>query len=237
MNIVLPGVLLAINCMLDVSPPQLGSLQKRPDVKNVTATVKAVPGESTVEVNVVNRSTLALHGWQIKLLYSTASLGPREMDVSYDGALDEPPNGPVAPGGNRSRRYLLVTPGDRVTAVSVSVEMALFEDLSVEGKETEADFLLRKREQKTAVLGALVDALQSVEGTDAKRARAKLQAVLASDPRVARDPTDSWSEAVRLTVEGLVNNSTTDQEFSQEISEVKQRFARQRDRGLRYNRR
>ena len=226
--------LLTIGCLtccgfaLGTAGPD-ATVRQGPPVNRVSTTVDLIPGTAAVVVRITNRSAVPLDAWQIRLLFDVGLQSEGNVDITYDGAIDELPHtGPIAPGATRERTFGI---GHVPVNASVSIRMALFEDLSSFGSLDEIAFVLRQREHQAEVLGLWLNALQSVEGKTPQQGKAILENVLASDPRLTADPTDSWAQALRLNLSELL--ASPEDGLLDRLEAVRQRFTRQRDRALR----
>jgi hypothetical protein len=89
------------------------SLSHDKTVTNAAATVDIASGKPVVTVHLTNLSSVALDAWQLRLVYDLGSGSPATLDITADVVLDmadqgSANRGPVPPGGNRDRTYVLV---------------------------------------------------------------------------------------------------------------------------------
>jgi hypothetical protein len=223
----LPTIVLLTCCCFAVGLN--ATVRQGPLLSRVSTTVDLIPGTAAVLVRITNSSTVPLDAWQIRLLYDVGSESEGNVDITYDGATSEIPGaGPIAPGATRERTFAI---GHIPANASVSIRMAVFGDLSSDGSADEIAFVLRQRERQAEVLGRWLDALQTVKGKTPQQAKATLENMLASDPRLKADPSDSWAQALRLDLAGHLASPEGD--LLDRVEAVKQRFARQRARALR----
>ena len=199
----------------------------------MSATAEVIPGKPLVLDRIINNSQVALDAWEIHLEYATPSSPNGGMDVAHDASdAADPARWQVPPKGMRERIYVV----DGIpTNASVSVTMALFADLSREGKEDAVGFILAEREKHAVTLTAWLDALQTAAGKTPHEAKMAIQAALRDDVRLAAG--DAFGKALRMNMSELLESGIGESALSERLSALKRTLTEQRDRELRHKKR
>jgi hypothetical protein len=205
------------------------------DVSTVSATAEVIPGKPQVLVRIRNNNQVALDAWEIHLEYATPSAPNGRMDVAHDASdAADFARWQVPPKGTRERIYVV----DGIpTNASVSVTMALFADLSREGKEDAVEFVLAEREKHAVTLTAWLDALQTTVGKTPHEAKMAIQAALRDDVRLSARSGDAFGKALRMNMSELIESGIGESVLSERLSALRRTFAEQRDRELRHKKR
>jgi hypothetical protein len=210
------------------------SAESQAQVQKADATVELVLGQPRVIVHLTNKASLAVEAWQLRVDYQLASGDRGTLYVTSDTCFDSTPPGTRGSGAissDETRDEIISLPGVPIRA-SVTVQMLLFEDLSSEGSAGEVRFVQAKRERHAQTLRTWISALQAVAGKTDSEAKASLRDVLASE-RTRADPSDSMAAATLQTIAELLEPSRAASKFSDQVTALKQRLERERERAVR----
>jgi hypothetical protein len=225
--------MLAACTVLDVTGTRI-SAGSQAQVQKADATVELVLGQPRVIVHLTNKASLAVEAWQLRVDYQLVSGSRDTLDITTDTCFNSSPPGTPGSGAilrEETREQTISLPGVPLSA-SVSVRMLLFEDLSFEGSADEVSFLRVQRDRHATTLGTWIDALQAVAGKTDAEAKAVLRDVLASE-RTRADSSDSRAAGTLQTIAEFLESNRSDSKFSDQVTALRQRFERERERAVR----
>ena len=203
-------------------------------VQRAVATVDVVLGEPRVIVHLTNKASLAMEAWELRVDYQLVSGSRSTVDITTDTCFNSSPPGTPGVGaipGGQTRDETILLPGIPLSA-SVTVRMSLFEDLSFEGSAEEVSFVRVHRDRHVTTLGTWINALRAVAGKTDAEAKAVLRDVLASE-RTRVDPSDSRAAVTMQTIAEFLESNGSASKFSDQVTALRQRFERERERGVR----
>jgi hypothetical protein len=203
-------------------------------VQRAVATVDVVLGEPRVIVHLTNKASLAMEAWELRVDYQLVSGSRSTLDITTDTCFNSSPPGTPGVGaipGGQTRDETILLPGIPLSA-SVTVRMSLFEDLSFEGSAEEVSFVRVHRDRHVTTLGTWINALRAVAGKTDAEAKAVLRDVLASE-RTRVDPSDSRAAVTMQTIAEFLESNGSASKFSDQVTALRQRFERERERGVR----
>jgi hypothetical protein len=228
------GAMLGACCtVLDVTAPRV-SAGPQAQVQKAVATVELVLGQPRLIVHITNTANVAVEAWQLRVDYQLVSGSRDTLDVTTDTCFNTSPPGTPGSGAIQSeetREQIIALP-DVALSASVTVRMLLFEDLSFEGSAEEVSFVRVQRDRHATTLGTWISALQAVAGKTDAEAKAVLRDVLASE-RTRAEPSDSRAAVTLQTIAALLETNRSTSTFSDQVTALRQRFERQRERALR----
>jgi hypothetical protein len=203
-------------------------------VQKAVATVDLVLGEPRVIVHLTNTASLDMEAWELRVDYQLVSGSRSTLDITTDNCFNSSPPGTPGVGaipGGQTRDESILLPGIPLSA-SVTVRMSLFEDLSFEGSAEEVSFVRVHRDRHVTTLGTWINALRAVAGKTDAEAKAVLRDVLASE-RTRVDPSDSRAAVTMQTIAEFLESNGSASKFSDQVTVLRQRFERERERGVR----
>jgi hypothetical protein len=230
---VLVAMLGACCTVLDVTGSRISAVSQAQVQKGV-ATVDLVLGQPRVIVHLTNKASLAVEAWQLRVDYQLVSGRRDTLYVTVDTCFDSSPPGTPGSGAipsEETREETFSLP-DVPLSASVTVRMLLFEDLSFEGSAEEVNFVRVQRDRHVTTLGTWINALQAVAGKTDAEAKAVLRDVLASE-RTRADPSDSRAAVTLQTIAEFLESNRSASKFSDQVTALRQRFERERERAVR----
>jgi hypothetical protein len=230
---VVVAMLCACCTVLDVTGSRI-SAGSQAQVQKAVATIDLVLGQPVVTVHLTNKASLAVEAWELRVDYELVSGSRDTLDVTTDTCFNSSPPGTPGSGAipaGQTREQTISLPGVPLSA-SVRVQMLLFEDPSFEGSAEEVSFLRVQRDRHVTTLGTWINALQAVAGKTDAEAKAVLRDVLASE-RSRADPSDSRAAVTLQTIAEFLESNRSASKFSDQVTALRQRFERERERGVR----
>jgi hypothetical protein len=221
-------------CCIALEPASALPFQQSKGLK-ASATVDLAAGKPEVIVHLRNDSNVPLEAWALQIGYNVGGGSRKTREVGTDTATDEgepgtPGRGPILPGETRDERYRV--DGEPLSA-SVTIRMLLFDNGAVEGSTTWADDMLAQRERHAEALGFWIDALNAASRVSLQQARTVLERALASHAHRMGGALGSYAgQSAYERVTWLAGSP--DDVLQSRIAQLKERFERVRDRGIRH---